>query len=75
MFQKFKDIPKLGSVESPFFRQNLGMSAYPGYTPSLLHPGLTAGPTPFVPPNHLPSFQPKVGFFFSQLELEPLQFV
>ncbi|XP_019881497.2 fibrosin-1-like protein isoform X3 [Aethina tumida] len=56
----FKDIPKIGSVESsPFYRQNLGMSSYPGYTPSLMHPGLTAGPTPFVPPNHLTSFQHK----------------
>nr|XP_022916620.1 autism susceptibility gene 2 protein-like isoform X2 [Onthophagus taurus] len=55
----FKDIPKLGSVESPFYRQNMAMSNYPGYTPSLLHPGLTAGPTPFVPPNHLGPFQPK----------------
>ncbi|KAI4455897.1 fibrosin family member [Holotrichia oblita] len=55
----FKDIPKLGAVESPFYRQNLTMPNYPGYTPSLLHPGLTAGPTPFVPPNHLAPFQPK----------------
>lgn len=57
---QFKDIPKLGSVESPFYRQNLGMPNYPGYAPGLMHPGLTAGPTPFVPPNHLPTFQPKV---------------
>ncbi|VEN46732.1 unnamed protein product, partial [Callosobruchus maculatus] len=56
----FKDIPKLGGVESPFYRQNLGLpGAYPGYTPGLIHPGLTTGPTPFVPPNHLPTFQPK----------------
>lgn len=56
----FKDIPKLGSVDSPFYRQNLAIPNYPGYTPpGLLHPGLTAGPTPFVPPTHLPTFQPK----------------
>lgn len=59
---QFKDIPKLGSVESPFYRQNLSMPNYPAYTPSLLHPGLT-GPTPFVPPNHLPAFQPKVSYY------------
>lgn len=46
-------------MESPFYRQNLGIPNYPGYSPSLLHPGLT-GPTPFVPPNHLPAFQTKV---------------
>ncbi|KAL3274149.1 hypothetical protein HHI36_015563 [Cryptolaemus montrouzieri] len=56
----FKDIPKLGSVDSPFYRQNLTIPNYPGYTPpGLMHPGLTAGPTPFVPPTHLPTFQPK----------------
>ncbi|CAG9857825.1 unnamed protein product [Phyllotreta striolata] len=56
----FKDIPKLGSVDSPFYRQNLGLpGTYPGYTPGLMHPGLASGPTPFVPPNHLPTFQPK----------------
>ncbi|XP_074031929.1 tay bridge kinase isoform X2 [Leptinotarsa decemlineata] len=56
----FKDIPKLGSVESSFYRQNMGLpGAYPGYAPGLMHPGLTTGPTPFAPPNHLPTFQPK----------------
>ncbi|KAF5269639.1 hypothetical protein FQR65_LT05978 [Abscondita terminalis] len=55
----FKDIPKLGSMDSPFYRQNIGLPGYPSYSSSLLHPGLT-GPTPFVPPNHLPPFQPKV---------------
>ncbi|CAH0564770.1 unnamed protein product, partial [Brassicogethes aeneus] len=56
----FKDIPKIGSVESPFYRQNLGMPNYPGYSaPGLMHHGLTTGPTPFAPPNHLPPFQPK----------------
>ncbi|KAK9883849.1 hypothetical protein WA026_002047 [Henosepilachna vigintioctopunctata] len=56
----FKDIPKLGGVDSPFYRQNLTIPSYPGYTPpGLVHPGLTAGPTPFVPPTHLPTFQPK----------------
>ncbi|KAJ8923431.1 hypothetical protein NQ315_001990, partial [Exocentrus adspersus] len=58
--QLFKDIPKLGGVDSSFYRQNIGLPAtYPGYTPGLMHPGLTTGPTPFVPPNHLPTFQPK----------------
>lgn len=49
----------MGSVDSPFYRQNIGLSSYPPYSPGLLHPGL-GGPTPFVPPNHLPTFQPKV---------------
>lgn len=62
---QFKDIPKLGSVESPFYRQNIGLpSTYPAYTSGLLHPGLATGPTPFVPPNHLPTFQPKVRNIF-----------
>jgi hypothetical protein len=43
----------------------MGMPNYPGYTPGLIHPGLTAGPTPFVPPNHLPTFQPKVLAFLA----------
>lgn len=61
---QFKDIPKLGGVDSPFYRQGLGVPGYPGYSPGLMgHPGLTTGPTPFVPPNHLPTFQPKVSFF------------
>ncbi|XP_066153560.1 autism susceptibility gene 2 protein homolog isoform X4 [Euwallacea fornicatus] len=56
----FKDIPKLGGVDSPFYRQGLGVPGYPGYSPGLIgHPGLTSGPTPFVPPTHLPTFQPK----------------
>ncbi|XP_018566132.1 protein enabled homolog [Anoplophora glabripennis] len=58
--QLFKDIPKLGGVDSSFYRQNMGLPpSYTGYTPGLMHPGLTSGPTPFVPPNHLPTFQPK----------------
>lgn len=55
-------------VDSPFYRTGsaaaLGMpGAYPGAygAPGLLHPGL-GGPTPFVPPSHLPSFAPKVIF-------------
>lgn len=55
----FKDIGKLGVGDSPFYRTGLGMPAYPGYTPSLLHPGLS-GSTPFVPPTHLANFVPKV---------------
>lgn len=59
----FKDIPKMGAVDSPFYRTGLGLpAAYAGYSaPGLLHPGL-AGATPFVPPSHLPSFAPKVSF-------------
>lgn len=58
----FKDIPKMGAVDSPFYRTGaLGMPPYPGYSPGLLHPGL-GGPTPFVPPSHLPSFAPKVNY-------------
>lgn len=55
----FKELPKMGTVDSPFFRTGLGMPPYTGYTPSLLHPGLS-GPTPFVPPTHLPNFAQKV---------------
>jgi hypothetical protein len=56
----FKDIPKIGVGDSPFYRTGaMGMPAYPGYAPGLLHPGL-GGPTQFVPPSHLPSFAPKV---------------
>lgn len=54
----FKDVPKIGAVDSPFYRTGLGMPAYP-YGPGLLHPGLS-GPTQFVPPSHLQSFVPKV---------------
>ena len=54
----FKDLPKLG--ESPFYRSALGgVGSYPGYPSSLLHPGLS-GSTPFMPPNHLGPFAPKV---------------
>lgn len=43
--------------DSPFHRTGLGVT-YPGYGPSILHaPGLG---TPFVPPNHVTSFAPKV---------------
>uniref|UniRef100_A0A182TYE3 Uncharacterized protein n=1 Tax=Anopheles melas TaxID=34690 RepID=A0A182TYE3_9DIPT len=55
----FKDVPKIGAVDSPFYRTGIGMPAYPGYPPGLLHPGLS-GPTQFVPPSHLQSFVPKV---------------
>ncbi|PNF16642.1 hypothetical protein B7P43_G06435, partial [Cryptotermes secundus] len=54
----FKEIPKLGGVDSPFYRQNLGLTSYPGFSPGLLHPSL-GGSTPFAPPNHLPAFTPK----------------
>ncbi|XP_050299005.1 autism susceptibility gene 2 protein-like isoform X3 [Anthonomus grandis grandis] len=57
----FKDIPKIGSVDSPFYRQGLGVPGYPGYSPGLIgHPGLATGPGgPFVPPTHGMPFQPK----------------
>lgn len=58
------------AVNSPFYRTGLGMPSYPGYSPSLLHPGL-GGPTPFVPPSHLPSFTPKVilnGIFAARMQ-------
>lgn len=55
----FKDVPKIGAGDSPFYRTGLGMPAYPAYGPGLLHPGLS-GPTQFVPPSHLQSFVPKV---------------
>lgn len=57
----FKDIPKIAAVDPQFYRAGLGMPpSYTGYNPTgLLHNGL-GGPTPFVPPNHLTSFAPKV---------------
>jgi autism susceptibility gene 2 protein len=56
----FKDIPKIGAVDSPFYRTGplVGMPPYP-YPSGILHPGLS-GPTQFVPPSHLQSFVPKV---------------
>lgn len=56
----FKDIPKIGAVDSPFYRTTpiMGMPPYP-YPSGILHPGLS-GPTQFVPPSHLQSFVPKV---------------
>lgn len=68
----FKDIPKIGAVDSPFYRTGgLGMPSYPGYPPSLLHPGLS-GPTQFVPPSHLPSFVPKVSLALKSSSLSLL---
>lgn len=56
----FKDIPKIGAVDSPFYRTTpmMGMPPY-SYPSGILHPGLS-GPTQFVPPSHLQSFVPKV---------------
>ena len=57
----FKDVPKIGAVDSPFYRTGpalVGMSPYQ-YSSGILHPGLS-GPTQFVPPSHLQSFVPKV---------------
>jgi hypothetical protein len=48
----------LGGVDSPFYRQNLLSGSYPGFTPGLLHSSM--GHTPFTPPNHMPTFTPKV---------------
>jgi hypothetical protein len=58
----FKDIPKIGAVDSPFYRTAplMGMPPYP-YPSGILHPGLS-GPTQFVPPSHLQSFVPKVSW-------------
>ncbi|KAL7028381.1 hypothetical protein ACKWTF_005815 [Chironomus riparius] len=57
----FKDIPKIGAGDSPFYRTAplMGMPPYP-YPSGILHPGLS-GPTQFVPPSHLQSFVPKQG--------------
>lgn len=57
---QFKDIPKLGGVDSPFFRGNLNLTGYSGFNAGLLHPGLAPPSTPFVPPNHMSTFAPKV---------------
>lgn len=60
----FKDIPKIGAADSPFYRTGpamVGMPPYP-YGSGILHPGLS-GPTQFVPPSHLQSFVPKVNIF------------
>lgn len=62
-FQQFKDIPKLGGVESPFFRANLNLTGYSGFNTGMIHPGIGPPATPFVPPNHLTSFAPKVRVF------------
>ena len=58
----FKDIPKIGAADSPFYRTGpavLGMPPYPYSSGILSHPGLS-GSTQFVPPSHLQSFVPKV---------------
>lgn len=49
-------------MDTPFYRQALGFTGYPGYSPGLLHPtfGPMQGTTPFAPPTHLPTFTPKV---------------
>jgi hypothetical protein len=59
----FKDIPKIGASDSPFYRTTplMSLPPYPGYPSGILHPGLS-GPTQFVPPSHLQSFVPKVRF-------------
>lgn len=59
----FKDIPKIAAVDPQFYRAGIGLPpGYTGYSPAgLLHAGL-GGPTPFMPPNHLTSFAPKVRY-------------
>lgn len=47
-------------MDSPFFRGNLNLSNYSSFNTSLLHPGMGPPSTPFVPPNHIGSFAPKV---------------
>lgn len=61
--QLFKDIPKIATVDTPFYRTGIGLPGYPGYNSGLLHPGL-GGATPFMPPGHLTSFAPKVKLLF-----------
>ena len=58
---QFKEMPKASGIDSSFYRQGLGFSGYPGYSPGLLHPTF-APSTPFAPPTHLPTFTPKVRF-------------
>lgn len=54
----FKEIPKMG-MESPFYRGLGAGLGYPGYSPGLMHPTI-GGPTPFMPPTHIPPLAPKV---------------
>lgn len=68
----FKDIPKIGAGDSPFYRTGpalVGMPPYP-YGSGILHPGLS-GPTQFVPPSHLQSFVPKVNIPSSHALINP----
>ena len=58
-YVQFKDIPKLGEVDSPFFRRNLNIGNYSSFNAGLLHPGM-GPPSTFVSPSHLASFAPKV---------------
>jgi hypothetical protein len=60
----FKDIPKIGAVDSPFYRTAPALvPGIPYYPSGMLHQGMS-GPTPFVPPAHLQSFTPKVNINF-----------
>lgn len=59
-YSQFKDIPKLGGVDSPFFRGNLNLSNYSSFNAGLLHPGLGPPATPFAPPTHVTSYAPTV---------------
>lgn len=56
-------------MESPFYRGLAATSlGYPGYSPSLMHPSI-GGPTPFMPPTHIPPLAPKVSFqYFTKIK-------
>lgn len=64
----------MSGVDPQFYRTAGGMGlpaggGYAGYaTTGLLHSGL-GGPTPFMPPNHLTSFAPKVSECLVFIEL------
>lgn len=56
----FKDIPKIGGVDSPFYRTGISMPMYTAYPPTILHPTIGAAATQFMPQNSLSTFIPKV---------------
>lgn len=72
----FKDIPKIGGVDSPFYRTGISVPMYATYPPTILHPSIGAATTQFIPQNSLSSFIPKVSvvvfFFFCDLLYELL---
>lgn len=64
----FKDIPKIGGVDSPFYRTGLSMPMYTAY-PQMLHPSMGAATTQFIPQNSLSSFIPKVSVCYPNIPL------